>query len=188
MTVWLARHGAVAHGGLAVGWSDPPLSAEGRRQARALAGQLTDQPLRHVLSSDLRRARATAIAIAAVHGLEVITTPDLRELSFGAWEGRRLAELWTERPEEAAAWEEDLRALPPSFGEDFGAFEARVLRAGARIAAAGGGLVVVSHRGPLAVLHAHLRGISLEASWALPRPPGSVAPVELVTGAAVADR
>ena len=188
MTVWLARHGAMAHRGLAIGWTDPPLSVEGRRQARALAARLATRPVRSVLSSDLRRARATAGAIAAVHRLEVVTTPDLRELGFGAWEGRRLGELWTERPKEAAAWEEDLRALPPSFGENFDAFETRVLRAAARIAAAGPGVVVVSHRGPLAVLHAHLTGISLESSWALLRPPGSLASVEMLSGAAVPDR
>ncbi len=182
MTVWLARHGAAEHDpALALGWSDPPLSAAGRGQAAATAARLAAMPVRRVLSSDLRRARDTATAVAAAHGLEAVVTADLRELNFGAWEGRRLGDLWAERPEEAAAWEADLRAMPASFGESFAEFEQRVLRALTLIGVEEGGPagdVVVAHRGPLAVLHAHLTGTSLEVAWRLPFDVGSVTAVE----------
>ncbi len=185
MTVWLARHGAAKHDpALALGWSDPPLSAAGRGQAAAMAARLAAMPVGRVLSSDLQRARDTATAVAAAHGLEAVVTADLRELNFGAWEGRRLSDLWTERPEEAAAWEADLRALPASFGESFAIFEERVLRALALIGveegapAARGDVVVVAHRGPLAMLHAHLTRTSVEVAWRLPFDVGGVTAVE----------
>ena len=185
MTVWLARHGVAEHDPeLAVGWTDPPLGAAGRGQAAALAARLSTVGVGRVVSSDLRRARETASAVAATHGLEVMVTADLRELNFGAWEGRRLGDLWTERPDEAAAWEADLRALPASFGEPFAAFEKRVVRALALVDGADGGVavardvVVVAHRGPLAVLLAELTGTPLEAAWRLPIDVGGVTAVE----------
>lgn len=170
MRVWLVRHGAPAAApGVAVGWSDPGLDPTGWRQAEALARKLELSPVGRVYSSDLARARQTAGAIASRLGLPVEVTPDLRELDFGTWEGRRLAELWTESAAEAAAWESDLRRLPAGFGETFARFEARVLRF-ARTLPAGGdtAVAVVAHRGSLALLHAHLLGTSLEEAWKLP--------------------
>lgn len=176
MNVWLARHGETRiQGDVAVGWTDPGLSDEGRRQAAEMAHRLAGVRVGRVLSSDLRRARETAEVVARAHGLPVAVDPDLRELSFGAWEGRRLADLWSESPDEAAAWEADVRALPTAFGESFAAFQGRVLRAVRRIVAVGlgdGVVVVVAHRGPLALLHAHLAGMRVEAALRLPCPPG----------------
>ena len=164
-TVWLVRHGqAESPPGLAIGHGDPPLSAEGQRQIARLAIRLAAQPVQRVFSSDLKRARMTAELIAANHGLEVDVCPELREIDFGIWEGRALGDLWTEKPDEAEAWERNLRRVPTGFGERFEALESRVAQFrsrldGYRVA------VVVAHRGPLAVLLNQLTGISIEEAW-----------------------
>jgi broad specificity phosphatase PhoE len=172
VVIWLARHGeARTVPGAACGWTDPELSDRGRAQAEEMAERLRSAPVRSVLCSDLRRAAQTAAIVARPHRLRAQATPDLRELDFGAWEGRRLSDLWVEEPVAAARWEADLRLLPESFGESFADLETRVLRVAGAIMASlpgGGDLVVVAHRGPLAILHAHLTGSSLEGSWALP--------------------
>lgn len=178
MTVWLARHGAAeVPPGRAVGWTDVPLSAEGRRQAAALAARLGGVPLTRVHTSDLRRAADTAAAVGVAHGLPVRATADLREIDFGAWEGRRLADLWVERPAEAAAWEADLRRAPSDFGETVAALEARVARFAGSLAG-GGHVLVVAHRGSLAVLRSLLGGLSLEEAWRLPMDPGALVRLE----------
>jgi len=177
-TVWLVRHGqAESPRGLAIGHGDPPLSVRGQRQIARLAIRLAAQPVQRVFSSDLKRARLTAELIAANQGLEVDVCPELREIDFGIWEGRALGDLWTEMPDEAEAWERDLRRVPTGFGERFEALESRVAQFcsrldGYRVA------VVVAHRGPLAVLLHQLTGTSIEEAWAESLETGSALRVE----------
>lgn len=178
-TVWLVRHGeAEAPPGVAIGHSDPPLSVKGRRQVARLARRLAAQPVERVFSSDLQRARSTAERIAAGHGLAVDVCPELREIDFGSWEGRALDHLWTENPDEAEAWESDIRLVPSGFGERFEALESRVEKFRRRL----GGFrvaVVVAHRGPLAVLLHQLTGTSIEEAWQAPLHTGAALKVEI---------
>jgi broad specificity phosphatase PhoE len=179
VTVWLLRHGeTVAAPELAIGWTDVELAPEGRRQAEALGEQLASRPLRRVYCSDMTRARETAELVARPHRLPSQATADLREVNFGLWEGRRLADLWLENVEEARAWEQDMRRLPASFGETFQSLEARVARFGRRLINEPGEVVVVAHRGPLAILHGLLTGSNLESSWKLALDRGSLIGVE----------
>lgn len=166
--IWLVRHGAPeAPAGMAIGSSDPPLSWAGKRQARALAIELSARPLAAVYSSDKVRAIATAEAIAAAHRIGVRIDVRLRELDLGAWEGRSLGDLWTEEPQAAAAWEKDLRATPPAFGESVAALEERVTAfLKEACAQAQDEIVVVAHRGSLAALRGLITGSPLEAAFA----------------------
>lgn len=176
--VWLVRHGfTTALSGVAVGSTNPPLSDQGLDQARRLARELASRPLARVLSSDLERALVTARAIAAPHRLVVDSTPALREIDFGAWEGRALADLWREDPDTAKAWEGDFRATPSSFGESVADLEGRVERFWRSIEAsvADSEIAVVGHRGSLAVLRAVITGESVAEAFA-----GGLSPAEAV--------
>ena len=75
------------------GQSDTPLSKEGLEQAKKLAKRLSTEKIDAVYSSDLSRAQKTAECIASKHGLNVKTTPKLREILFGDWEGLTFAEI-----------------------------------------------------------------------------------------------
>lgn len=161
------RHGTTtAPEGVAIGSSDPPLSPVGRDEAAALAAELSGRPLARIFSSDKIRAITTAETIAAVHGLQVIIDPRLREIDFGAWEGSQLGDLWTEDPSSAAAWEKDLRSTPASFGESLADLEARVSafwsdwRPGPDQEVA-----VVAHRGSLSALRTLITGESIESTF-----------------------
>ncbi len=87
--IWLIRHGATDWNSQLrwQGHIDIPLNEEGRAQASRVAEDLKERPLTGILSSDLLRARQTADAIAAPHGLEVQTTDRLREVHVGDLEG-----------------------------------------------------------------------------------------------------
>lgn len=88
----LVRHGQSEHhlDGRSGGWTDSHLTDFGRAQA-----EVTAQHLKHccpfqasaVVSSDLARAAETAAIIGATTGLDVETTPALRELSNGVAAG-----------------------------------------------------------------------------------------------------
>jgi broad specificity phosphatase PhoE len=178
-TVWLVRHGeAKTPPGIAIGHGDPPLSVRGRHQVARLAKRLAAQPLERVFSSDLDRARLTAEQIAIVHGLNVHVCPELREIDFGVWEGRSLSDLWSERPDEAQAWESDLRCVPSGFGERFEVLESRVAQFRRRLYGCCV-VAVVAHRGPLAVLLHQLMGISIEEAWREPLRTGAARRVEV---------
>jgi probable phosphoglycerate mutase len=61
------------------GPADPALTARGIEQAEQLAAWLAVEPVDHVVSSPLRRARDTAAPLAARFGLDVEVDGELRE-------------------------------------------------------------------------------------------------------------
>ena len=156
-TLFLARHGETDwNRELRIqGSSDIELNELGRRQAHALAQELEHVELDAVYSSDLRRANATAEAVASSHGLDVQVDPRLRERSFGSWEGLT---------------REDIAALPDGSrhdGESDDEVRARVLEAVQAIADRHPGeqVLVVSHGGALNSLWHHALGERVER-WA----------------------
>ncbi|TDC27184.1 histidine phosphatase family protein [Streptomyces sp. 8K308] len=72
--------------------SDPDLSEAGWRQVAALANAVSAEGVTAVVSSPLRRALRTARPAADALGLPVRVMSGLREVDFGALEGRTRAE------------------------------------------------------------------------------------------------
>ncbi len=97
------------------GQTDVDLNARGVEQAEAVAHRLRNEPLQAIYSSDLRRAMQTAQIIARHHDLRPIADTDLRELSYGVWEGMSreeiLASEWAELFEKYR--KDSLRYRPP---------------------------------------------------------------------------
>lgn len=75
------------------GHLDVPLNARGREQARQVAEELRGSGATLVLSSDLSRARDTAVVIAEVLGVPLRVVPDLRERNLGVLQGKTAADL-----------------------------------------------------------------------------------------------
>jgi len=95
----LMRHGVTDwnYDGRAQGHTDIPLNAEGKRQAEAAGARLATEHWDAVYSSDLVRARETALALCRRTGNELITDPRLRERFIGPAEGLTKVErdvLW----------------------------------------------------------------------------------------------
>jgi probable phosphoglycerate mutase len=92
--LWLVRHGRTdANGQRYVGWEDPPLNAAGADQAAEIAAILNQRCPAAIYSSPLRRARDTAAPLALRLALPIILEADLREIHYGAHQGRTKAEL-----------------------------------------------------------------------------------------------
>jgi probable phosphomutase (TIGR03848 family) len=95
-TCVLVRHGhstANGEGILAGRTPGVHLTDRGVEQASSLAGRFTGAPVARVVSSPMDRCLETASAIARATGLEVVVHDGLQECGYGAWTGRRLAEL-----------------------------------------------------------------------------------------------
>ncbi|PFH09197.1 putative phosphoglycerate mutase [Collimonas sp. PA-H2] len=85
------------------GHLDIPLNQVGERQALALARSLDGIALDAVFSSDLQRARQTAVPLAAARNLPLRLDAGLRERCYGALEGLRYPEAAQRFPEAYAA-------------------------------------------------------------------------------------
>ncbi|GHJ16651.1 MULTISPECIES: histidine phosphatase family protein [unclassified Micromonospora] len=87
-TTWSASHRHTSY-------TDLELTADGERQARALAPLLAGRRFVRVLSSPRQRATRTAL----LAGLTVdATDPELAEWNYGEYEGRTTAAIQEERP------------------------------------------------------------------------------------------
>jgi broad specificity phosphatase PhoE len=132
--LYLLRHAATANNQarpprLQGRRTDPNLSPEGHQQARRTGQALADQPLSAVYSSPLLRARQTAEAIAAPHGLSVEVVQDLIEVDVGQWEGRSWDEIEKTDPEAYRLFTTDAAVHPYLGGENLGTVQARVIPA-----------------------------------------------------------
>jgi broad specificity phosphatase PhoE len=157
----LVRHGRTDANaqGLLLGRLDPPLSAEGREQAAALASRVPHDA--RVVSSPLRRARETAAAF----GLPIEVDDRWIELDYGELDGTPLRDV---PPELWAQWRSDPGFVPPK-GESLVALGARVRDACAQLAdeARTRDVVVVSHVSPIKAAIAWAIGAGDELSWRL---------------------
>jgi broad specificity phosphatase PhoE len=136
------------------GQADPPLTARGVGQARALGLRLVHSPARpgRVVTSDLRRAADTGRVAGAVLGL-VPQRPDagLRERRV-SWSGRTSDEIEADHPGQLDAWRRGALPELPGASEPWPAFVARVLAALHHHARRHGTTLVVAHAGVFRVL------------------------------------
>jgi probable phosphoglycerate mutase len=97
MNIIIVRHGETVENAkhILMGHLPGTLSAKGRRQARKLARELMDEKIAAIYSSDLRRAvdPKSAKAIAKYHKVPIYYTKELREQSYGIFQGRPLGEF-----------------------------------------------------------------------------------------------
>ena len=150
--VVLVRHGESSWNaiGRLQGQADAPLSDRGRRQALALRHTLAALPPLAVATSDLSRARDTAVLAGYEGGEE---DARWRERSLGAWEGRLEGEV---PGDELRAFREGDHV--PDGGEPWSALQARVGEALDGLAARGGSWLVFTHGGCVRAAVAHLTG------------------------------
>jgi len=119
MRFLMVRHGETAWNaeGRIQGHVDVDLTENGIAQARLAAQRLKAERIDVVYASDLRRASVTGEIIAEPHGLEVITTPLLREAFLGEWQGLTVREVAERFPEEFARYSQDPIANRPGGAE-----------------------------------------------------------------------
>lgn len=167
--LYLVRHGqAAGAAGLVMGHTDPPLSAAGECAVRTLALGMPALTGASVVTSDLARARATADLIAKAVGARtdaIEVDPRLRELHFGAWEGRSWDEI--QRSDGArlgewmAAWAD--RRTPQ--GEGYRDLYGRVADWARGLDERTGQVLVVAHAGSIRALLSLLLGITPQQAF-----------------------
>lgn len=198
-TLYLIRHGETidANERRYKGHLDVPLSENGVEQMESVTAFIKDKiqdrknhescmhlvssKLSAVYCSDLSRAIRSAEVIAKPFGLKPIVMPELRERSFGEWEGMSFDEIKERYPEEFNAWADNPLRFSPRGGENTIEVRDRVMNALDEILNMVGEqkngravvktseppyfqthIAVVSHGGVNRIILCHLLGVPLE--------------------------
>lgn len=141
---------------------DIGLTPTGRAQMRDAARNLAHRCIAEVISSDLLRATESAAIIAGVLGLEITTTPLLREQDLGSLEGRHHSEL----EPQAVPSGQHISEVAWGGGESLRDVHRRLSRFMAALSPVGEEVVLVSHADALRVLEAVVAGRShREVEW-----------------------
>lgn len=127
VTVYFVRHGATkmnGEAGVSVdrerGWSDVPLTAEGKEDAKAAAEKLKDKGIEVIVASDLRRARQTATIVGKALEIKPQFSSKLRPWNLGEITGKDMKKA---KPEIAAYARDPDERVPE--GESFNKFRRR---------------------------------------------------------------
>jgi len=172
------------------GQQETPLTALGEAQHEQVRTRLLDEHIARVVCSDLSRSQLLADRIAADHGVSAESEPELREASFGTWEGLTYEAAMARDRAAMVAFNRNPAVSGPPGGESLTALEKR-LRACFDLLllahkdhvgvpsttphdSAPGALLLVSHGGALRTLLCSLLAIPLDRYWTLRIDPASI--------------
>ncbi|MDQ3907008.1 MAG: histidine phosphatase family protein [Acidobacteriota bacterium] len=161
---------------------DPDLTDDGERMATAFASAYRTLPWRAVYTSPLRRTVETARPLCEACSLEMQTRDGLREIGYGAWEGKTKQEVEREYHDDYIEWMADPAWHAPTDGEPAVVVARRAQQTLEEIAQTfdGGNVLVVSHKATIRIMLCALLGIDVgRFRYRLLCPTGSVSVVEL---------
>ncbi len=93
-----------------------PLSEQGKQALRSLAGLARRYPVASVYAADSLAEAEAAELLAEALGVPFTLLPELRERTWGEWEGLSFAEVREHYPEAVAAWLQDEAGFAPPGG------------------------------------------------------------------------
>lgn len=158
----LLRHGEVEGGVCFRGSTDDSLTAAGWAQMWTAVG--TEVHWDRIVSSPLARCADFARALARKRSIPLEIHEDLRELHFGAWEGRSVAELMADQPEALTRFWQDPLSHPPPNAEPLTQLQSRILTVGNAVLARypREHTLLITHGGPIRILLCHALGKPLD--------------------------
>jgi alpha-ribazole phosphatase/probable phosphoglycerate mutase len=169
------RHGEPLGGRKYRGQTDDPLTEKGWMEMRAAVAHA--RPWQAIVSSPLSRCRAFAESLAQEMGVPYALDERLKEVAFGAWEGRTPAELKAESPDLLFNFKRDPVGARPPGAEELHVFHARVSQAFDDLAQAyqGQHILVVAHAGVIRMAICHVLGMPAAHGYRLQVGPAAMA-------------
>lgn len=136
------------------GQQNAALTELGHRQAACIQSYFLGIHIDRIYTSDLCRAYDTALPLARTHRVMLETTPALREINGGKWEGEKFALLEDLYPEDYALWRSDIGNSRPTGGESVREICTRVCEAVETIVCAHPEetIVIATHAVPIRVM------------------------------------
>lgn len=147
------------------GHLDVPLNDAGRAQAGATAATLAGHRFSAIYTSDLARARVTAVMAGKLLDLEPMLEPALRERHYGVFQGLTYDEARIRYPDVYARFiRRDPDLVFPEGGESLTSLSIRVSELVHRLARdhVGNHVLLVTHGGVLDIIHRLASGQPLD--------------------------
>lgn len=164
-TIDLLRHGEPEGGDMFRGHTDLPLTDLGWRQMRQAVESPEALPWQRLISSPLQRCLFFSEKLAVEHQLNYEKHEDLREISFGDWDGCSFEKVRHDYPQQLKQYWEDVVANTPPNGETLRDFQSRVEGVLQSLLAQHEGehLLLVTHGGVIRVIMAAVLNMPLES-------------------------
>ena len=184
LTVHFLRHGQTAFSRdnqFSGSGLDPDLTANGHEMARAFSAAYRVTPWQAIYCSPLRRTVATAQPLCEALGAKPELRDDLKEISYGKWEGLSVEEVSRDFHDDYLRWVADSAWYAPTNGEPAVAIARRGLQVIEEIKQRypTGNVLVVSHKATIRIILCSLLGIDVgRFRYRLACPVGSVSIVE----------
>lgn len=159
---------------------DIPLTSEGEEMGRAFAEYYKNEKWQTIYCSPLQRTRRTAEMIAGGGNVPIEPESNLREIAYGAWEGKTVEEVDQEYHDEHLSWIADPAWYPPTNGEQATTVARRGMEVvqGIREKFEDGKVLIVSHKATIRIILCSLIGIDVgRYRYRLSCPTGSVSVV-----------
>lgn len=155
------------------------LSEKGIEQARLLGQRLKRMHFDSVHCSSVERAVQTA-RIALGDDREIAFSEELREISFGDWEGKLVSEIGIEAPGEIENWFRKPSSVSINGAERYLDFHGRAVSAiGGIIDSTEGDVLIICHGGVICTWLTHILNMDPDDLWAFSLPNASITTVKL---------
>lgn len=165
LKIYLLRHGETIHSqrGTYCGALDPELTPEGGLMAQAFADVYQAIPWTAIYVSPMKRTIATAQPLCAALGLPMQVREGLREIGYGAWEGREQEDVRLHHEQDYLRWLAEPAWNPPTEGETAVQVASRALPVITEIESKikSGNVLVVSHKATIRIILCSLMGIDI---------------------------
>jgi broad specificity phosphatase PhoE len=171
LNIYLTRHGETQWNkeNRLQGWEDSALTEKGIKNAIALGERLVHTNLHAIYSSPSGRAFQTAKLICLNRTIPILLDEDLKEISFGEWEGKIQQEIEEKYPKEFYNfWNAPHQYNHvPHNGEGVGELKQRVERAMKKIITAhsNGNVMIVTHAVVIRAIMSYFMDIPIEKWW-----------------------
>lgn len=165
LKIYLLRHGETPYSqhGTFCGALDPELTPEGLLMAQAFADAYRTIPWAGVYVSPMQRTIATAKPLCDALGLSMQLRDGLKEIAYGAWEGREQAEVKLHYEQDYIHWLTEPAWNPPTEGETAVQIASRAMPIISEIESKypNGNVLVVSHKATIRIILCNLLGIDV---------------------------
>lgn len=142
---------------------NPGLTEDGVAMAQAFTRAYQSTPWQAIYCSPLQRALETARPLCEALGLPIEERDGLKEIGYGAWEGKTVADVSRDHHDDYLRWTSDPAWNAPTEGEPAIAIAQRVLSVVEEIKGRfqDGNVLVVSHKATIRIVLCSLLGIDV---------------------------
>ena len=179
----LIRHGSIEdkYRGRYIGSTDVPLSEKGIKEAEAIGEYIKDIDYDHIFASSMLRVRQTFEAALSPEKIKAVEYFDnIREIDFGAWEGKTFEEIEEEYPGEAEDWTKPANNFAFPQGSNLEDFHEGIDRFRQTLVnSTGSTIMVFAHGGVILALLCNILGIDKNKMLAFKADRGSISTFDL---------